>query len=247
MPRLDAMREAGRVVAHALAAVREAAAMGVSPARARRGGPRGPDRGRGALPVPRLPAALRPDPVPGGDLRVRQRRRRARHPRPTTGCATATWSASTAAPTRRLGRRRGHQLHRRNSPPRRPGTHRRHRAGAGRRDRRRHRRQPHRRHLPRHRHRRPRRRLRHAHRLRRPRHRPHACTRTRTSPTTGRPGRGFPLRPGPGHRHRAHAHGRRARRLPHRRRRLDPAHDRRQPGRPHRAHHRRSPRTAPAS
>jgi len=64
---LEAMREAGRVVAVALAAVRSEAAIGVSLA----------DLDEVAHEVLRKAGA---DAIPRGDLRVGQRRNRARHP-----------------------------------------------------------------------------------------------------------------------------------------------------------------------
>ena len=175
------------------------------------------------------------DPLPRRDLRLRQRRDRARHPgrlpaarrRPGqhrlrrhsdgwAGDAAISFTVGTPAPrdlrlidTTRAGPGRGH------------------RGGRGR--------QPDRRHLPRDRHRRARRRLRHPGRLRRPRHRPPHARGPARSPTTAAPAAASasatawssPSSP---------CSWPAARTTTTRTRRLDPAHHRRQPSRPHRAH-----------
>ena len=100
---LDAMRAAGRVVAQALAAVREAAAWGSHclelDETARAGAARG---GRG-LALPRLPAPTsRPSPSPPSSA-PRSTTRSCTASRTPTGCATATWCPSTAAPNSAAG------------------------------------------------------------------------------------------------------------------------------------------------
>ena len=79
---IGAMREAGQIVASALAAARQEAAVGTTlrtlDAVAEDGDPGAGSRSA----VQELPPPMVADAVPGGDLHIGQRRRGARHPQP---------------------------------------------------------------------------------------------------------------------------------------------------------------------
>lgn len=203
---LEKMREAGRVVGQALEAARDAAAVGVSLRELDQAahtvlteaGARSPFLGYrpsfAPTPFPAVICASVNDALVHGipdDYRLRD----GDLVSIDCGAELGGWTGD-AAISFIVG-----------TPSRRPGTHRRHRAGTGRGHRRRHRRQPHRRHRPRHQWRRPRRRLRHADRLRRPRHRTADARRpARPQLRAARPGIPPEARSHP--RHRTHAHGR---------------------------------------
>lgn len=192
---LDAMREAGRVVACALAAAREAAACGGVPARTGRSGPVSSGRGRVSSPFLGYRPSFAPVAFPA--VICTSVNDAVSHGIPTgyrlrdgdlvsidcgaqldgwTGDAAITFTVGTPRPGD-LDLIDATQQALDSRHCRRPGG------------------QSHRRHLPRHRHRRPQGGLRHARRLRRPRHRPpHARRPPCPQPWSPRPR--FPLRHG---------------------------------------------------
>ena len=85
------LREAGRVVAEALAAVRERAEVGITLAELDRVAAKVIDKAAATPRVPRLPPVVGTDRRSRGDLRQYQRRRCPRHPRPRLAWRRATW------------------------------------------------------------------------------------------------------------------------------------------------------------
>ncbi len=77
---IDAMYETGQVVAQALTAVRKAADVGVSLLELDEVAREVLNAVERDVAVPRVPAHVRAHPVPRRDLRVGERRDRARHP-----------------------------------------------------------------------------------------------------------------------------------------------------------------------
>ena len=116
---IDAMAAAGAVVAEALRAVVEHAPPGQPTAELDKVAADVLARARRRLAVPQLPPALGAEPVPGGAVRLRQRRRRARHPQRRSARRRRPRLGRLRRHAARLVRRRGAQLHRGNAA--RPG------------------------------------------------------------------------------------------------------------------------------
>ncbi|GAA3076611.1 hypothetical protein GCM10020000_72570 [Streptomyces olivoverticillatus] len=114
---LEAMREAGRVVAHALAAAEKAAGVGVSLRELDEAARAVLDAAGATSPFLGYHPSFAPHPLPRGHLRLRQRRRRARHPRRLPAARRRPGQHRLRGGGRRLGGRRRRQLRGRHPRP----------------------------------------------------------------------------------------------------------------------------------